>query len=118
LHEGGPEVQAPLLFFQETDAGCILASWWRGSTGRFSIRVHIDVTNPVFIVQSRGLEHDYELALACLRGFHVDPEEPWARRRVHAKHFWLRGAAFKANLHIAFSESLEAIEAREMNGES
>ena len=41
----------------------------------FSIRVHIDVANPVFIVQSRGLEHDYELALARLRGFHVDPED-------------------------------------------
>ena len=91
---------------------------WRGSTGRFSIRVHIDVTNPMFIAQSRGLEHDHELALARMRGFHVDTEDPWARRRVDAEHFRLRRAAFEPNLHVAFSERLEAIQPREVNGES
>ena len=98
--------------------GASSPAWRRGGTGGFSIRVHIDVANPMFIVQSRRLEHDHELALARMRGFHVDSEDPWARRRVHAKHFRLRRAAFEPNLHVAFSERLEAIQAREVNGES
>ena len=107
-----------MLFLQETDAWCILASCRRGSTGRFSIRVHLDVANPMFVVQSRGLEHNHELALARMRGFHVDTEDPWARRRVHAEHFRLARPALEPNFHVAFSERLEAIQVRQVNGES
>ena len=51
-------------------------------------------------------------------GFYVNSEDPWARRCVHSKHFRLHRAALEPNLYVAFSERLEAIQAREMNGES
>ena len=49
LHERGPEVQAPLLFLQEADAWRILACGWRGGTGGFSVRMHVDFADTMFI---------------------------------------------------------------------
>ena len=87
LHERRPEVEAPLLLLEETDAWRILGSCWRGGTGGLSIEVHLDVAYTMFVVQSCGLEDDHELALARVRRFHVDAEDAWPRRRVNAEHF-------------------------------
>ena len=42
LHDGGPEVQAPLLLLEEADAWCVLAGASGRGPCRFSVRIHVD----------------------------------------------------------------------------
>ncbi len=72
----------------------------------------------MFVVQPGRPEHDHELTFARVHGFHIDPENSRAGRSLHAEHFRLRRATFESNLHVAFSERLEVIQAREVNGEA
>ena len=89
----------------------------RCGTCRFSVRVHVDVADAMFVAQSGRLEHDDELAFAGVRGLHVDAEDSRAGRCIDAKDFRLAGAALQADLDVAFGERLEGVEPRQVNRE-
>ena len=105
-----------MLFLQEADARRIPACWPRSGTGGGGVRMHVDVTDPMFIIQSSRLERDHKLTLARVGRFDVNAEDPWTRRCLHTKLFRWGRAALEANLYVSFSDGFERIQSRQVNG--
>ena len=113
-HDRRAEIQTPLLFLEETDAG--RAFWFgRDRLRRIHVRVDGHAVDTMNVAQPSSVQLDHERTLPRSRGSHVDSKDAGARRCIRRKYFRCHAVAFQPDFDPAVEQWFERIEARQVN---